>query len=48
MDKKIVCHKSYGEMNTTSENMTYLFDKKYIMCQHKKFHPLTARRIKCI
>ena len=35
-------------MNTTSENMTYLVDKKTILCQHNKFHPLTFRRGKYI
>ena len=28
--------------------MTYLIDNKKILCQHNKFHPLTARRGKWI
>ena len=35
-------------MNTTSANMTYLVDNKKYLCQHKKLHPLTARRGKLI
>ena len=31
-------------MNKTSENMTYLIDKKKFQCQHKKLHPITDRR----
>ena len=36
------------KMNTTSENMTYLVDNKNILRQHKKLHPLIARRVKYI
>ena len=36
------------KMNTTSENMTYIFDNKKNLCQHKKLHPLTASRGKWI
>ena len=32
------------KMNTTSQNMTYLIDNKNIMCQYKKYHPLTSGR----
>ena len=50
--KKIAHHESYGKtdkkMNTTSANMTYLVDNKKYLCQHKKLHPLTARRGKLI
>ena len=35
-------------MNKSSENMTYLIDNNKNMCQHNKFHPLTARKGKCI
>ena len=35
-------------MNKTSENMTYLIDNRKFLCQHKKLHPLTARRGKWI
>ena len=40
--------KQITEMNTTSENMIYLVDSKFFMCQHKKLNPLTARRGKWI
>ena len=50
--KNISCYASYGkkrlERNTTSENITYLVDNKKNLCQHNKFHPLTARRGKWI
>ena len=36
------------ERNTTSENLTYLVDKKICLSQHEKFHPLTAKRGNCI
>ena len=35
-------------MNKTSDNMTYLIDNNKLLCQHKKLHPLTARRGKWI
>ena len=35
-------------MNKSSDNMTYLIDNKKFLCQHKKLHPLTARRGKWI
>ena len=35
-------------MNKTSENMTYLINNKKFLCQHKKLHPLIARRGKWI
>ena len=35
-------------MTKTLENAPYLIDKKTILCQHKKLHPLTARRGKWI
>ena len=34
----------HKKMNKTSENMTYIIDKKKVLCQHKKLHLLTARR----
>ena len=40
--------KQITKMNTTSDNMTYLVDKKTFMCQHKTLRPLTARRVKLI
>ena len=44
-------YESYGKTdhkrNITSENITYLVDNKNL-CQHTKFHLLTARRRKCI
>ena len=38
----------HKEKNKTSENMTYIIDKKIFMCQHNKFDPLKARRGKQI
>ena len=35
-------------MNKTLENTTYLIDNNFLLCQHKKLHPLTARRGKWI
>ena len=35
-------------MNTTSENMTYLIDNIFFLCQHNKLNTLTARRVKWI
>ena len=40
--------KSVSKITTTSENMTYLVDNKTILRQHKKLHPLIARRVKYI
>ena len=37
-----------NQMNTTSENMTYLVDNFFCLCQHNKLHRLTAKRGKCI
>ena len=52
MDSKIDYYESYEKqitkMNTTTENMTYLVYDNYFLCQHNKFHPLTARRGKWI
>ena len=33
-----------NSMNKISENMTYLMDSKFFLCQHKKLDLLTARR----
>ena len=36
--------KRITKRNTTPENITYLVDNKTVLCQHGKFHPLTARK----
>ena len=50
--KTIAHYESYGKTdkkrNTTSENMTYLVDNNFFLCQHNKLQPLTARRGKLI
>ena len=51
-NKKTSHYESYEKyttkINTTSENITYLVDKKIFLCQHKKLHPLIDRRGKWI
>ena len=36
------------ERKTTSDNFSYLVDNKTFLCQHKTFHPLTAKKKKWI
>ena len=42
MEKHII------ESNTTSDNLSSFIDNKNYLCQHKKLHPLTARKRKWI
>ena len=40
--------KHITEINTISQNFTYIVDNEKYLCQHEKLHPLIARRGKWV